>query len=256
MEACAENNKQLIVLDRPNPNGYFVDGPLLHEDFKSFVGLHPVPVVYGMTIGEYARMVNEEKWLSGGLHCNLVVIPCLHYDHTMSEALTVKPSPNLPNQVAVLLYPSLCFFEGTVVSVGRGTDKPFQQIGHPYFEATGKDQFTPLPTSGAKHPLYENQVCYGYDLSSLTRDEIVSSGKLRLTWLIEFHNKWVTDEDFSDKEREPFFNAYFDLLAGTDELRNQIEAGLSEEEIRTNWHEELVSFKAMRKKYLLYQDFE
>lgn len=247
MEACAENGKELIVLDRPNPNGFYIDGPVLDTTYRSFVGMHPVPVVHGMTIGEYAKMLNGEKWLKNGAQCNLTVIPCANYDHNMLYKVRVKPSPNLPNMTAMYLYPSLCFFEGTPVSVGRGTDKPFQIIGHPDF--TGRSfSFTPQSMEGAKEPPLKDKLCYGIDLSTLQRDYFTKRKSLNLEWLIEFYQK------FPNKEK--FFTPFFTKLAGTKELQKQIEDGKSEEEIRASWMLELEQFKNVRKKYLLYKDFE
>ncbi|GIV35112.1 MAG: hypothetical protein KatS3mg031_2647 [Chitinophagales bacterium] len=247
MEACAENNKTLIVLDRPNPNGFYVDGPVLDTAYRSFVGMHPVPVVHGMTVGEYARMINGEKWLDGGLQCRLMVVPCLNYTHALLYPLKIKPSPNLPNMIAVYLYPSLCFFEGTIVSVGRGTDFPFQVIGHPQY-AGRAFSFTPQSREGAKNPPYKGIVCYGIDLRNIKVNYFAQRKSLDLSWLIEFYQK------FPDKDN--FFNAFFTKLAGTTELEQQIKAGKSEAEIRESWQPQLQEFKAIRKKYLLYEDFE
>ena len=246
MEACAENNKQLIVLDRPNPNGYFVDGPVLDPTFTSFIGMHPVPVVYGMTIGEYAQMINGESWLPGGLYCDLTVIPCKNYDHQTYYELPVKPSPNLPNIRSILLYPSICFFEGTTLSLGRGTDVQFQVIGHPAL--TTPFSFTPMPNEGAKDPVLNGQVCFGTDLSKVTIGSIIDAKKLNLSYLIEYHKKM---KDASQK----FFldNHFIDKLAGTDQLRLQIGKGLSEQEIRSTWQKDLDAFQDTRAKYLLYK---
>ena len=247
MEAAAENNIPVIVLDRPNPNGYYVDGPILEKEYKSFVGLHPVPVVHGMTIGEYATMVNGEGWLSNGVKCELEVVPCQNYTHLTEYILPVPPSPNLPNQNAVTLYPSLCFFEGTNVSVGRGTDKPFQQIGAPYF-TDAPVSFVPKDREGAMNPKYEGEKCNGYDLTEFAEFYVDGLGELYLYWLIEAY------KECPDKEN--FFTNYFNTLAGTDQLKKQIIAGKNVDEIKASWEKGITDFKKIRKKYLLYRDFE
>lgn len=247
MEACAENNIPLLILDRPNPNGFYVDGPVLEKEFASFVGLHPVPIVHGMTIGEYAQMVNGEGWLENGLKCNLKIIPVDNYTHRDLYELPLKPSPNLPNKYAVYLYPSLCLFEGTVVSVGRGTELPFQVIGHPEFLA-GSYTFTPRSMQGATKPPYMDTPCYGMNLMDYAGNMKQNPAQLNLFWLMTFH------QQLSGKTR--FFNNFFDKLAGNAELRKQIEQEMTEEEIRASWQPGLAKFKETRKKYLLYQDFE
>jgi uncharacterized protein YbbC (DUF1343 family) len=242
MEACAENGVKMIVLDRPNPNGYYVDGPVLEPEYRSFVGMHPIPVVHGMTVGELANMINGEGWLKGGEKCDLTVIPAEHYTHSMHWHLKVKPSPNLPNDRAVNLYPSICFFEGTQLSVGRGTQFPFQVVGYPD-AGFGSFVFTPKSIEGmAKNPKYKDQKCYGIDLR-----EGPPLQKLELKYLMAFYKKWDKEEDF--------FTKYFDKLAGNGELKQQIRAGLSEAQIRASWKEKLDAFKKLRKKYLLYKDF-
>ena len=247
MEACAENNIPLIVLDRPNPNGYYVDGPVLESAFSSFVGMHPVPVVYGMTIGEYATMVNGEKWLNAGKQCKLTIIKCDKYTHNSRYLLPVRPSPNLQDMKAIYLYPSLCLFEGTVVSVGRGTEKPFKVFGHPKL-TSGTYSFTPKPIKGvSEDPPLKGQLCYGQDLSK-TAETIKNKGNLELGWLIETYKKL--------NSQTGFFNNYFDKLAGTSKLQKQIKSGISETEIRKSWQPDLDTFKKIRKKYLLYPDFE
>lgn len=238
MEACAENNIELIVLDRPNPNGNIVDGPLLEKEFTSFVGMHPIPTLHGMTIGEYAKMINGEKWLKNGTQCKLKVIPCLNYYREMSYSLPVKPSPNLPNDQAINLYASICLFEGTNVSSGRGTEKQFQIYGSPYLPKNGFS-FTPVPNFGAKDPMHKNLLCFGEDLSSIPKVT-----QLELKWLIKSYNTT------SDKSK--FFNSFFTKLAGTKKLQQQIEAGISEKDIRKSWEKDLNDFKQMRKKYLIY----
>jgi len=249
MEACAEAGIPMIVLDRPNPNGYYVDGPVREPEYKSFIGMHPIPVVYGMTIGELATMINGEGWLENGVQCDLTVIACENYDHTMTYDLPVAPSPNLPNLRSILLYPSLCFFEGTNVSIGRGTANQFQVIGHPDF-APGGYTFTPEPMPGAMKPKYDGVTLHGTNLSTLTTDEILEWRSINLSWLIQYYTY------LSDKGAFFLENLFFDRLAGTAKLREQILAGWSEEEIRGSWEKDVKGFKAKRKLYLLYQDFE
>lgn len=245
MEACAENGIAMMVLDRPNPNGHYVDGPVLKNDFSSFVGLHEVPVVHGMTVGEYAKMVNEEGWLKNGVKCELRVIEMMDYDRNDPYELPTAPSPNLPNQQAIYLYPSLCFFEGTDVSEGRGTDKPFQQFGYPQMPE-GNTTFTPKDIKGvAVNPKFEGLKCNGIDLSSLPLDSLRNLKQLNLAWLIS------TYEDYPEKNK--FFQPdFFDKLAGSSELRKQIIAGKSIEEIVGSWQSDLDAFRSLRKKYLLY----
>ena len=249
MEACAEYDKELIVLDRPNPNGHYVDGPVLEKDHRSFVGMQPIPVVHGMTVGEYAKMLVGEKWIDDADKLNMKVIPCLYYDHSKRYFLPVAPSPNLKTMEAIYLYPSLCFFEGTVVSVGRGTDKPFQQWGHPAYKDKAEYSFTPKSTTGASKPMLEGKECSG-ELLATHPDKAYKlvDGKLNLSWLIKAYN-WYPD-------KSKFFNAFFTNLAGTKELRKQIESGMTEGQIRDTWQEELSQFKLIRKKYLLYKDYE
>ena len=249
MEACAENNVSLLVLDRPNPNGFYIDGPILDLEFRSFVGMHPVPVVHGMTIGEYASMINGEKWLENMVQCSLEVIPCLNYNHSTRYVLPIPPSPNLPNMRSIYLYPSLCFFEGTNVSVGRGTDFPFQVFGAPYFN---KDQFsfTPKATYGAKNPKHKLTKCYGKDLRILSIDSLKNINKLNLNWLVNSY-KWSNESEF-------FFNKnnFFNLLAGSDKLMNLVKGGANATHIFETYQKDLNDFKIIRKKYLLYNDFE
>ena len=248
MEACAENNIPVIVLDRPNPNGFYVDGPVLQSEFRSFVGMHPVPIVHGMTVGEYAKMVNGEFWMKDSVQCALSVIPVKNYSHTDFYDLPVKPSPNLPNKYAVYLYPSLCLFEGTVVSVGRGTDYPFQVIGHPEY-LLGSYFFVPRSIPGAAtNPKYQGQHCNGQNLIGYAREMKNNPAQLNLSFLIGYYEAL--------KDKTDFFNNYFEKLAGTNELRTQIEDGLKEDEIRAGWQPELDRFKKIRKKYLIYADFE
>lgn len=242
MEAAAENDISVIILDRPNPNGFYIDGPVLEDENSSFVGLHQVPVVYGLTIGEYALMVNGEHWLKDSLHCKLQVIPLGDYDRDCIYRLSVKPSPNLPNWESVYLYPSLCFFEGTVVSVGRGTQFPFQVYGHPSIQADFT--FTPRQAEGRNKPLLCDEQCFGKELTDYAHNFKKEKAKINLSWLIEAYNQL--------KDKEKFFNNFFLKLSGTKELQQQIEDGLSEKEIRDSWKEELDKYKEIRKKYLLY----
>ncbi len=247
MEACAENDKKLVVLDRPNPNGFYIDGPVLEEKYRSFVGLHPVPIVYGMTIGEYALMINGESWLKNRLKCNLKIIQLKNYSHASKYDLPIKPSPNLPNITAIYLYPSLALFEGTAVSIGRGTDFPFQVMGNPTWK--GKSfSFTPQSTAGAKDPMYKGQECFGLDLRSFNKDEFYNSPKLDLSKVIKAFEY--------TQEKEKFFNNYFNSLAGNATLKQQISSGVTEEEIRKSWQPELQKFKSIRMGYLLYPDFQ
>ena len=241
MEAAAENDIPVIVLDRPNPNGFYLDGPVLKAENKSFVGMHQVPVVYGMTIGEYAKMVNGEGWLKNGVTCDLTVIPIQDYHRNAIYELPVKPSPNLPNWESVYLYPTLCFFEGSIVSLGRGTETPFQVYGHP--DMRGSYTFTPKSTSGASKPLLEGQRCRGENLVEYAHDYAHNANELHLEWIIEAY------QQLSDKA---FFIDYFRLLAGDKQLRRDIENGKSADEIRASWEDDLETFKAVREKYLLY----
>lgn len=245
METAAEKGIPLIVLDRPNPNGFYVDGPVLDTAFRSFVGMHPVPIVYGMTIGEYALMVNGEGW-QGAKKCQLTVIPLKGYTHSMIVTLPVKPSPNLPNWQSVYLYPSICLFEGTFISVGRGTDFPFQVIGHPGY-VVGSYYFKPRSIPGvSEHPPYEGRNCTGANLDGVADHYARNSHHFSLEWLIRLHNYF--------KDSTDFFNPYFDKLAGTDQLRKDLIKGKPEQEIRKSWENDLKVFMLIRKKYLLYPD--
>ncbi len=243
MEACAENNIPLIVLDRPNPNGFYIDGPILEKEYKSFVGMHPVPIVYGMTIGEYAKMINGQGWLNDSIQCDLTVIPCENYTHSSFYELPVKPSPNLPTMKSIYLYPSTAFFEGTVVNEGRGTETPFEVFGHPNFEG-GDYSYTPISIPGmSKNPKLLGQICYGVDLRSMSIDSLREMAKIQLEWLELAYNYTKVDE---------FFIPFFEKISGTAELRKQIENGVSTQEIRNSWKEGLVAFKAVRERYLIY----
>ena len=241
MEACAEQGIPMMVLDRPNPNGFYIDGPILTDDNQSFVGLHSVPIVYGMTIGEYAMMVNGEGWLKDGIRCDLTVIPMEGYVRNAIYELPVKPSPNLPNWEAIYLYPSLCLFEGSIVSVGRGTDFPFQVYGHPNLR--GNYSFTPVSTTGASKPLLEGQRCKGENLVEYAHGYANNDSQLHLDWFIGAYQQ-LKDQDF--------FTNYFRLLAGTRQLQRDIEEGVKESTIRASWTKDLESFRAIRQKYLLY----
>lgn len=245
MQACAEAGIPLIVLDRPNPNAFYVDGPVLEPAFRSFVGLHPVPVVYGLTIGEYSMMVNGENWLENGKMCKLTVIPLKEYTHRMIVELAQNPSPNLKSWKAVYLYPSVCLFEGTVMSVGRGTEFPFEVYGHPELKELGF-QFIPQKMSGASDPKFLGQKCYGERLSAFASNYATNPGRLHLDWLIRAYQLFG--------QKTLFFNTYFNLLAGNTRLRQQIEAGMSEAAIRKSWESDLQAYKKIRAKYLLYPD--
>lgn len=247
MQACAEQNIPLIVLDIPNPNGYYIDGPVLQDSFASFVGMHKVPVVYGMTIGEYAQMINGENWLGENLHCKLTVIPCQGYSHQSRYTLPISPSPNLPNQRAIYLYPTLCFFEGTVISVGRGTNKPFQQYGHPLL-MNSETSFVPKSLPGAVNPPLANEVCFGFDLSgSNDFNDSLATG-IQLDILINAY------KNFPDKKI--FFNSFFKKLAGNELLEAQIKQGYNANQIRASWQKDIERFKNIREQYLIYPDFE
>ena len=244
MEACAENNKEFIVLDRPNPNGFYIDGPVLKPEFKSFLGLHPVPIVYGMSCGEYAQMANGEAWLKYKIKCKLTIVPLKNYDRTASYNLPVKPSPNIPNTNAVLLYPSLGLFEGTLISLGRGTPSPFQVIGHPNYSDTSFS-FTPLPSALSKEPKYVNKKCYGLNLSeSIFLKQ--HPKKINLEWMQLIYSKL---------KRDDFFDKNFSYHIGNSELQQQIKTGVSIANIEKSWQPDLEKFKKIRKKHLLYKDF-
>lgn len=245
MEAAAEQNKKVIVLDRPNPNGHYVDGPVLERVHRSFVGMQSIPVVHGMTVGEYALMLNGEGWLSQGVSCDLTVIPVENYDHTTFYELPVAPSPNLPNMHAIYLYPSLCFFEGTPFSVGRGTNQQFQLWGHP-LSSVRDTAFTPVPKPGAQNPPLLRKQSYGKSYTTWSVEDLRSLG-FSLQPLLEAYNSYTGQN---------FFNSFFVKLAGTQELAEQIKAGLNEDEIRQTWADDIARFKQIRKKYLLYTDFE
>ena len=248
MEACAENNITFLILDRPNPNGFYVDGPLLEDNYRSFVGLHTVPLVYGMTIAEYAKMVNGEGWLKDGVQCDLKYIACQNYTHDSLYKLEISPSPNLPNMRAVYLYPSLGLFEGTSISIGRGTPYPFQVFGSPELENTDFT-FTPESMPGASiNPPYKGKLCYGVDLRKVSIDSLVKKRALSLEYLLFAYQH--------DKQKDNFFNSYFENLVGTATMRRQVEEGLSEDAIRRGWQQGLEWFMTIRDKYLIYPDFK
>ena len=247
MEAAAENGVKVIVLDRPNPNGFYVDGPVLEPQYKSFVGMHPVPIVYGMTIGEYARMINGEKWLANGVQCDLTVIRIEGYTHETRYALPVAPSPNLQTAEAVFLYLSLCLFEGTNVSVGRGTDQPFEMYGAPGM-LSGGYRFTPRAIPGvSENPPFKGQECRGYLLHDIAAENLNNPGRLNLSYLLTAYR------DCADKASFFLKNNFFDKLAGTDQLRKQLLVGANEEEIRASWEPDLEKFRHIREQYLLYE---
>jgi len=245
MEACAENNIELMVLDRPNPNGYLVDGAVLDTAFKSFVGMHPIPVSHGMTIAEYAQMINGEGWLKNHVKCKLKIIKVAHYSHNMDYTLPVNPSPNLNTQQSIMLYPHICWFEGTTLSLGRGTQFPFTVAGHPALKGKYDFAFTPVSIPGmSDNPPQKNVECFGIDLRTYDVELLKKEGKLNLSWLLNMY------QNFPDKTK--FFNVYFTKLAGGEQLRKQIEAGMTEVQIRQSWEPALSKFKEVRKKYLLY----
>nr|WP_226913057.1 DUF1343 domain-containing protein [Flavicella marina] len=238
MEACAENNIPVMVLDRPNPNGHYVDGPTLQIEYKSFVGMHPVPLVYGMTIAEYAQMINGERWLKNKIKCNLIVIPLKNYTHQSTYKLPIRPSPNLPNSKSINLYPSLGFFEGTPINAGRGTEFQFQRFGSSKFP-NNLFAYFPRANFGSKYPKDQNKKCYGFDLSKTP-----NLNKVNIAWLKKAY------ELYPDKKA--FFGKTFTIHAGSTKLQDQLENGLSATEIQASWQKDLKKFKNIRKKYLLY----
>ena len=244
MEACAEQGIKFIVLDRPNPNGFYVDGPILDSRFRSFVGMHPIPIVHGMTLGELARMINGEGWLANQEKCDLLVIPCLNYTHQTRYELPIKPSPNLPNMRAIYLYGSLCYFEGTPISVGRGTDFPFQIYGHPKLK--GNYTFTPHSTSGAKNPPLKGEVCHGQDLRTLPSDSCIWQEGIDLKYLVDCYRQLGGGEHF--------FLPIFNKLTGVDYIREMIISGADAEQIEALWKDDVQQFRIQRKPYLLYEE--
>ena len=279
IESAIENDKPIIILDRPNPNGFYVDGFVLDSNYKSFVGMQPIPIVYGMTIGEYAKMLIGEKWLDwkytrkvdnevsltemlgfeeARKNFKLIVVPCKNYTHKSKYILPIKPSPNLPTMASIYWYPSTCLFEGTVVSEGRGTEHPFCILGHPSFSSS-LFSFTPMSKIGAKEPKFKNQICYGWNLYNVNNTVVVKeiNHQLQIKYLIEAYKMFIDKNHFfikpkSENETDYFFNK----LAGSNELMNQLQQQKTEVEIRANWQSKLQSFKKIRKKYLLYEDFE
>ena len=253
MEACADHNKELLILDRPNPNGFYVDGPILDPKLKSGIGINPIPITHGLTIAEYAQMLNGEEWLANKVKCKIKVIKNANYNHAMPYVLPVKPSPNLNTAQSILLYPSLCLFEGTIISQGRGTYFPFTILGNPELKGKYKFSFVPKGIKGmSETPLHMNKECYGIDLRQYSSKKIYKEGEINLSWLIELYNAYPFKDKFFDfKQSNQMGN--FDKLAGTFELKKQIIAGKSEEEIRQSWEPGLSQYKLMRKKYLLYQ---
>ena len=246
MESAAENNIEVIVLDRPNPHDGYIDGPVLKNQWKSFVGMHNIPVVYGLTMGEYGKMVNGEKWLNKGIQAKYTLIPMLGYHKKQRYEMSAKPSPNLPNDQSINLYPSLCFFEWTQVSGGRGTSLPFQIYGSPWTKNLPY-QFTPKPFAGAKDPFLNGKLCYGENLSEHPED----LKALNLDWLLKAY------KDYKNPQQDFFLkNLFFDKLAGTDELRKQIIAGKSASQIKDSWKDDLENFQKIRAKYVMYEDWE
>lgn len=252
MEACAENNKELMILDRPNPNGFYVDGPILEPQLKSGIGVNPIPIVHGLTVGEYAQMLNGEGWMENQVKCNIKIIKVANYTHGMSYELPVKPSPNLNTQQSIMLYPSICLFEGTVISQGRGTNFPFTVLGNPELKGQYKFSFTPRSIKGmSETPLHQDKECFGLDLRKYNTDRFRKTGQINLGWLIELYNAYPYKEKFFDF-RQSNQMGNFDKLAGTESLKQMIIAGKSEEEIRRSWEPGLSQYKIMRKKYLIY----
>lgn len=251
MEACAANGVEMLILDRPNPNGFYVDGPILDPKHKSFVGMHPIPVVHGMTLGELAQMINGEGWLTKGRKCKITIVPCLNYTHRTRYELPVKPSPNLPGMRSVYLYSSLCFFEGTPLSIGRGTDFPFQVIGHPALKSKGIlgreiFVFTPRSTEGAKNPPLKDQICYGVDLRSIPPDTELWSNGIDLGYVVDCYQKMGLGANF--------FLPIFNKLTGVDYVREMIMAGKPAVEIEAMWQDDVSRFRTRRKPYLLYEE--
>ena len=244
MQTCAEVGVPVVVLDRPNPNGMYVDGPVLEQEYRSFVGIVPVPVVHGMTLGELARMINGEGWLEGGVRCPLTVVPCLGYRRSMRYEPPIAPSPNLPNTKSIYLYPSLCYFEATEVSIGRGTDKPFQVVGHPRMKNRGAT-FTPMACPAAKNPPQEGQTCYGADLSTLADDKIIAEG-IDLRYIIDAYRQLGSRGDF--------FSPFFEKLIGVGYVREMITSGYTAAEIEAVWRDDVERFCQQRQKYLIYEE--
>lgn len=251
MEACAESGKELLILDRPNPNGY-VDGPILDMKLKSGIGRFPIPITHGMTIGEFARMINGEGWLPGKQQCRIKIIPVKNYTHNMEYTLPVPPSPNLNTQQSILLYPSLCLFEGTIISQGRGTHMPFTVLGSPLLKGSYQFSFTPVSIPGmSETPLHQDQACYGLDLRQYDMTALRHNGRINIKWMIEMYKAYPVKNKFFDKSQSKQMGD-IDKLSGTTLFKQQIIAGKPEAEIRKSWEPQLSAYKTMRKKYLLY----
>lgn len=251
MEACAENDKELLILDRPNPNG-FVDGPILDMRFQSGIGKFPIPIAHGMTIGEFARMINGEGWLKDGIQCKLKIIPVKHYSHDRYYELPVGPSPNLNTQAAIILYPSLCPFEGTIISQGRGTYLPFTVLGAPALKGIYDFSFTPVSIPGmSEEPLHQNEACYGIDLRNYDIEALHARGRINLQWMLDFYKAYPHKEKFFDRSQSKAMGR-IEALIGNDQFKKQVMAGVSEEEIRKTWEPGLNAYRKMRAQYLLY----
>ena len=252
MQGCAESGKELIILDRPNPNAY-VDGPVLDMKLKSGIGKYPIPITHGMTIGEFAKMINGEGWLANKIQCKIKIIPVKNYNHDIAYTLPVSPSPNLNTQQSILLYPSLCLFEGTIISQGRGTDMPFTILGSPALKGKYDFSFTPESMPGkSETPLHQNQICYGLDLRNYNLEKLRKSGKINIKWMMDLYQAYPYKEKFFDRSQSKQMGN-IDYLAGTTLFKEQIIAGKSEKEIRQSWEPGLSEYKKMRKKYLLYK---
>ncbi|GAB2962663.1 DUF1343 domain-containing protein [Hymenobacter coalescens] len=253
MDACAEHGKELLLLDRPNPNGYLVDGPVLDMQLKSGIGQFPIPIAHGLTIAEFAQMVNGQKWLPEGRTCRLKIIPVKNYRHDLEYVLPVKPSPNLNTQQSILLYPSTCLFEGTVLNLGRGTQFPFTVLGAPALQGQYRFSFTPVSIPGmSETPLHMNQACYGLDLRQYDVRELRKTGRINLAWMITLYQAYPDKAKFFDKTQSKEIGS-IDKLAGTADFKKQIEAGQTAQQIRASWEPGLSQYKQMRKKYLLYR---
>jgi uncharacterized protein YbbC (DUF1343 family) len=256
MEACAENKIPFIVLDRPNPNDGYVDGPVRDSSCWSFIGMHPIPIVHGLTLGEYARMINGQRWLKNGVQCELTVVPIQHYKHGMDYTPAVAPSPNLNTQRSIYLYPSLCWFGGTAISDGRGTQTPFQILGSPLLKGKYTFNFVPQPIPGmSANPMHKGDTCYGLDLRETDLKPIRDSKKLQLTWLLQLYKDFPDKTHFFNREAEVGLDSilHFDQQVGTPMLRKQLKQGLSEQEIRKTWQPALDDYNKMRVQYLIYQ---
>ena len=252
MEACAENNKELLILDRPNPNGYLVDGPILDMKYKSGVGLFPIPIAHGMTIAEFAQMINGESWLPNKMVCKLKIITVVNYNHDMPYTLPISPSPNLNTQQSIMLYPSTCLFEGTILNHGRGTYFPFTILGSPLLKDKYSFSFKPVGITGmSETPLHMNEICYGLDLRKYDINQLRKTKRINIEWMIELYNAYPIKEKFFDRTQSNQMGD-IDKLAGTAEFKKQIMEGKSVTEIQQSWEPGLSNYKTMRKKYLLY----